>query len=147
MEKIKLVLGEQEHEIEQIKTRECRKWRAKVEACAGEIPKILKQAADSENVLLTDWQAIAALLESAFGTILGAPDTMLDLLGAYSPGLKKLLDDAWDQEIPAAFIEVVRHAYPFEQAVVEIRGLLPGLGNLATGLNLPSLSGGSGTTN
>lgn len=147
MEKIRLVLGEQEHEIEQIKTRAARKWRAAVEAFAGEIPKILHQAADSEQVDLTDFQAIAALLESAFGTILGAPDTMLDLLAAYSPELKKLLDQAWDQEVPAAFIEVVRHAYPFEQAILEIRKLLPGFRNLATGLSLPSPSGESGMTN
>lgn len=91
-----------------------KKWRDEVAGPFQELAVILKAANTVELNKLGD---LSDVIQALSGTLLGAVDTMLDLLFSYSPALGKerawIEENAYDEEALAAFAEVLKLAFPF----------------------------------
>lgn len=114
MRSVTVVLEGQEFEVTELRRRDSREWRERLEAEFGELSDAIQGAPDVE---LTDAQALGNLIRSVMGRVLRAPDIVADFLVDYAPNLKDAVEDGYDSEIIEAFIQVVGLAYPFGSAV------------------------------
>ena len=117
-------------------------WRASLGPVTDQIVGALRQA---QQLPFADWKAaniqdVIGLVTQVVPTLVNAPDTIHDLLIAYSPELQQdqaFIDStAHDPEIMAAFIQVVGQAYPFGQLMTYI-----GQGRATTSTNSPTPRG------
>lgn len=141
-QQITVKLGERQYTIDKLPIRQSKHWRQSLAEPFGEISQTLESASIVEVDQLGD---IAGLVRRASGVLLGSVDKMLDLLFAYSSALNAdreyIEENAYDDEALAAFVEVLKLAYPLEQLMYLIRGRTVS----KTSPNSLSQSGGSGT--
>jgi len=109
-----VTLGGREYTIKTLPIRQSRKWREKLAGPFGELVDVLEGAGTIE---LNSWRDIAGLVRVLSGRIIGSVDLILDLLFDYSPELRAdqewIEENAYDEEAMAAFVEVLKLAYPF----------------------------------
>lgn len=141
-QQITVTLGERQYTIDKLPIRQSKHWRQSLAEPFGEISQTLETASLVEVDQLGD---IAGLVRRAAGVLLGSVDKMLDLLFAYSSALaadrEYIEENAYDDEALAAFVEVLKLAYPLEQLMYLIRGRTVN----KTSLNSLSPNGASGT--
>ena len=141
-QQITVTLGGRQYSIEKLPIRQSQRWRQSLAEPFGEISQTLEAASLVEVDQLSD---IAGLVRRASGVLLGSVDKMLDLLFAYSSALaadrEYIEENAYDDEALAAFVEVLKLAYPLEQLMYLIRGRTVS----KTSSNLPLPNGVSGT--
>jgi len=126
---ITVTLGGQSYQVNQLPIKAAREWRTEFQKPFEEIALALSGAGSIE---LTDGKNLGGLLDTLRGVLLRSPDTLLEMLYAYSPLLKadsaRIEAEAFDDEVMLAFVEVLRLAYPFES----LMSFLSGLGSKAT---------------
>jgi hypothetical protein len=110
----KITLADTEYEVVELKSRQNRVWREKLEGHFQELATALENAPDME---LNDTQALANLVRSVSGKLLGSVDIIVDLVAAYDPALGAAVDDAYDSEILDAFVSILGLAYPFGSTI------------------------------
>lgn len=141
-QQITVTLGERQYVIDKLPIRQSKLWRQSLAEPFGEISQTLESASIVEVDQFGD---IASLVRRASGVLLGSVDKMLDLLFAYSATLaadrEYIEENAYDDEALAAFVEVLKLAYPLEQLMSAIRGRTVS----KTSPNLPLPNGTSGT--
>ena len=106
-------LGGAEYDLPPLSIKASKLWRALVEAPINDITATIS---GMEEIELTQMSDVAGLIEALKGTLLGAPDIIVDLLFAYSADLRAKRDDiedsATNEEAVIAFIEAVKQEFP-----------------------------------
>ncbi len=144
---ITVTLGDQEVEIQQLRTRPASEWRKSLQGPARDVIAQVSKLLNWSSVDLSDAKALDDLASAAMPLLTDSLDTVRDLVASYAPVLKAQIEDAYDDEIVAAFIQVVRLAFPFAQMMGAVRSLTSvGSSTPPTTASSPSVSGGAGTT-
>ena len=120
MRTVEITLNGEKHTVQELRSRANREWRAKLEAHFSELADALENAPDTD---LTDGSALAGLVRSVSGKLLRSVDILTELLVAYAPDLKPIIDDAYDSEILEAFTQVLGLAYPFGPMVNRLKAI------------------------
>jgi len=114
MDRVKVTLGGRDYEIEPLRYKKSQAWRRqlseKIDGIANVFSTVIELEIDSA-------EDIALIVTEAKSVLLDSMEDVFDLLMEYSPDLKKdrefIEEQAYDQEIVDAFIEVVKLAFPF----------------------------------
>lgn len=139
MNSFQIRLGERVHNVEILKARQAREWRSQVTLPVEIIQSLLASASTLD---LGDPNNISALLGMVSQYVFKSPDLIVDLVMSYCKLPEDVLDSAYDEEFFAAFIEVLKAAYPFGV----MSTMFPGLKLGAISKNLLSQNGESGET-
>ncbi len=144
---ITVKLGDQEVQIEQLRTRQASEWRKQLQGPAREVIGQVSKLLNWSSVDLSDAKALDDLASAAMPLLTDSLDTVRDLVAGYAPAVKAQLDDAYDDEIVSAFIAVVRLAFPFAEMMSAVRSMTSvGSSTQPTSQNSASVSGASGMT-
>lgn len=111
MRTIKVTLDGQEVEVRELRSRQNAAWRQRL--LEGPLAELTAALEAAPNVDLTDGQALAGLVRSVSGVVLGSVDTMAEMVAAYDEKLAEVVPKAYDSEIVEAFTAVLGLAYPF----------------------------------
>jgi hypothetical protein len=105
MAPIKVKFGETAYEIKLLRTMAQREWRTKL---TQELDPVLKNL----QITTSDAKVLSSGLVSALAQF---PEKLADLLFAYDQNLpkEKILEESTEEQIAAAFAEVMQVAYPF----------------------------------
>lgn len=118
-----VTLGEREYEIRALPIRVADVWREKLNGPFAEIIEVLQEA---EGVELNNARDIASLLRVVTGNLVESPRIIRGLLFEYAPNLLPdedyILDNAYDDEVFDAFVEVLKMAFPFGGMAKLFRG-------------------------
>jgi len=121
---IKVTLGDVEYEIAPLPIREAREVRQKFAAILEPAVNALQDAPKTE---MSDYSALAGLVSAVKDTLLGSVDQCLELLCDYSPEIashrEQIEEIAYDGEVMAAFVEVIKLLYPFGGLIPSLTGL------------------------
>ena len=132
MKQVTVELGGSEYTITPLTMRKSREWRQQLDA---PIARMIESFRMFQVVEVSDLNAIGQLLDNLRGVALGSVDLCAEAVFSYSPELEAARDEieeiAYDDEIVAAFVEVVKLAYPFGAMF----GMLNGLSGRATSKN------------
>lgn len=83
------------------------------------VTEALRAANGAGGVELTNLGSIADLMDKIGGLLAGSIDTVADMLFDFSPALaedrERIEAEGYDDEIIAAFVEVLKLLYPFGQ--------------------------------
>lgn len=141
MRTAKLSLGGKEYEVSQLPIKPAKAWRVKFKAFVGGITDVM---ASFSGVKLDSVEDLGKAIPAIMGVALDKLDEVAELVLAYSPELEKdrahIEENATDEEMIEAFMEVARLAFPLQKIVAAIP-----TGPTATAIskNLPSPSGDS----
>lgn len=112
------------YEVTELRSRANEAWRKQLQEPFAGLVAQLEGAADTD---LSSPRAIAALVQDTAGALLRSPDTLRELLFAYSPALEadreRILAEAFDSELLDAFVQVLKIAFPFGGMVDKLAGL------------------------
>ena len=153
-------LGDQEFTIKQLPTRPATAWRKKLVETdlVQEIKNIVtsqtiskmfqsrKAGQERGEMMISNMELSPELLNSVQQHLNDAPDVIFDLLYAYSPTLRMSRDyideHAYDDQLIAALVEVLKLVFPLGQLKAVFRGLT----GSTTSRSLSSPNTESGTT-
>lgn len=112
MKSVTVTIGGAEHTIRELPSRKAAAWRQGLQERLGDIAKLFESAPETDISSVT---AISGLVQQLGTLVVRSPDTVIELLLAYAPQLEEALsgEECYDSELIAAFIEVLRLAYPF----------------------------------
>lgn len=117
-------LGGKSYEVAALTYRRSKEWREELSGVFDGLVRVLEGV---EGVELSDLAGVGELVDVLRGTVLGAMDTVLELLRAYSPAIEadieRIEEEAFDEEILDAFVEVLKLAYPFGRLGTIVSGL------------------------
>jgi len=123
MRSVVVTLGGKPYEVRALSIRAAREWREKFQQPFQAMAAAL---GGMESIELTSGKSIADLLNVLQETLLRSPDTILEMLYAYSPEVmadkERIEREAFDDEVIAALVEVLKLAYPFGSLL----SLIPG---------------------
>lgn len=121
-----VTLGGVQYTVNELPSRRAAAWRESMRAKLGDVANLISAAPETD---ISSSAALANLVRSLGGTIIGSTDTIIELLFAYAPALaadrERIEAECYDSELLSAFVEVVKLAYPFGQ----LAGLLARFGN------------------
>jgi len=125
MQAVTVTLAGKAYQIEPLPMRPSRAFRERISGQIGGLAQALDTAGKGD-VELSDLSGIAALIERLGGTLAGSVDLIADLLFDYSPALQadreRIEAEAFDEEIIAAFGEVLKLLYPFGGILSSLTG-------------------------
>lgn len=156
MKSTKVKIAGREYTIESLKFKAERAWRKKYDQPISELIGAISSVSDASKKEFKDagelMREIGAVLFAQAGglikALLESPDTLLDAICEYAPALAAdrafIEENAYQDEITQAFVEVLQIAYPFGSLL----GIVKTLGQMEkqTEQNSPSPNGDSGKT-
>jgi hypothetical protein len=110
---VTVTLGEQQHTIEQLRRRESSGWRKGLQGPIDELVGPIVTILEAPEVDLRDAAGLRAIGKAIVPLLTDSVDRCAEALVAYAPNLRDAVDQAYDEEIIAAFAEVLRLAFPF----------------------------------
>lgn len=110
---ITVILGEQEHKITQLRRRESSGWRKGLQQPIEELVGPIVTVLEAPEVDLRDAAGLRAVGKAIVPLLTESVDRCADALVAYAPYLEQAVEEAYDDEIIAAFGEVLKLAFPF----------------------------------
>lgn len=122
MRTIEITLSGNKHTVRELPSRKAAAWRKMVQEKLGDVAKMVESAPSTD---ITDGAALATLVRNVGSLVVGSTDVVVELLFEYAPALQESDEDFYDSELVAAFVEVVKLAYPFGQ----LGGLLAKFGS------------------
>jgi len=130
MKTVTIVLDGTEYTVEELRSRNNAEWRAELEKHFSEIANAIEELGVGGEVEVNDFDAIAGLVRSFSGKLLGSVGIVHEMVKSYlPPNLHSTLDDAYDSEIIEAFIAILGLAYPFGSAVGKLVQLWETIGS------------------
>ena len=117
-----VTLGGVQHTISELPSRRAAAWRKQVQEKLGDVAKLVESAPETD---ISNSAALAGLVRNVGSLVVGSTDIVIELLYEYAPALRESDEDFYDSELIAAFVEVVKLAYPFGQ----LAGLLARFGS------------------
>ena len=120
---VTIELGGRQYEVKALPIKAARVWREKFNGPFGNVLEILNVS----QIELNSPADLGRLLVPLKDILLGSLDLAADLLFSYSPALavdrERIEAEAFDEEMVAALVEVVKLAFPFGEFVKLARGL------------------------
>ena len=107
-----ITLSGKQHTINELPSRRAAAWRKQVQEKLGDVAKLVESAPDTD---ISNSAALATLVRNVGSLVVGSTDIVVELLFEYAPALRESDEDFYDSELLAAFVEVVKLAYPFGQ--------------------------------
>ena len=133
MRQTTVTLGGKEHVIAELPSRKAAAWRQSLQNQIGGIADLIQTAPDTD---ISSGAALAHLVRSVGALLVGSTDIVIDLLFEYAPALEadreRIENECYDSELIAAFVEVVRLAYPFGELAGLMSRFASGAGNSRT---------------
>ncbi len=117
---VKITLAEKEYTVSELKGRDNAKWRTSFEHFFSDLASLMEKAPEIE---LTNMASLAGLIRSGSSLLLHSIDKVKELLLEYAPNISDVIDEAYDSEVMAAFLEVLKLAYPFGTLLDKVRRL------------------------
>jgi len=156
MKSIHVELAGKTYEIESLKFKAERAWRKKYDApitdLINAISHVRSLSGQEFNKPADLFKEIGSVLlthaNDLIKALLDSPDTLFEAICDYSPALAAdrqfIEENAYQDDIAKAFVEVLKIAYPFGSLL----GMVTSLGSLEkqTSPNSPSPNGASGKT-
>lgn len=153
MRTITVSLAGREYSVQQLPMKANRAWREKFNVPLKKLTDALQDAvrlsgkkfADDDRLLQAVGHLLATHLEEVTRILTGTIDLMGEAVYEYAPEIaadrERIEEEAFDDELIAAFMKVVQLAFPFGP----LMNLVPSLGQMAamTSPNSPSRSGAS----
>lgn len=151
MKSIQVNLGGRQYTIESLKFRAERAWRKKydvtINELIGAVSKVKELSSKEFDTTGGLFKEIGMVLlshaDDLIRALLNSPDILLEAICDYSPVLSAdrefIEENAYQDEIAAAFVEVLKIAYPFGSLL----GIVTSLGSVEkqTSPNSPAPSG------
>jgi hypothetical protein len=110
-------LAGKEYQVNPLPRLQAKAFRQRISDTIGDITNAMRMAGSASSVELTDLNSLAGLLDTVGGLLAGSIDQVADLLFDFSPELaedrERIEREGFDDEIIAAFLEVLRLLYPF----------------------------------
>jgi hypothetical protein len=123
MNDIRVKLGGKEYELKPKPIRKAREVRQMIEKPFGTAINALLDAPKKE---LNDLEGLGSLAISLKDTLLGSMDILLNIVCAYSEEIardrKQIEEEAFDEEVVKAFVEVIKLLYPFGSLAESVNG-------------------------
>jgi len=123
MKEIIVTLGKKEYILKPRPIRQAREVRKMIESPFGQAIGALTAVPDQD---LSDVQGLGKLALSLKDALLGSMDILLEVLAAFCPEVAadraRIEEEAFDEEVAAAFVEVVKLLYPFGSLVNSVNG-------------------------
>jgi hypothetical protein len=156
MKSITITLGDRTYTVQSLKFKAEREWRKKYDAPISNLITAVstvkhlstKQYEQTGELFKEIGMVLLSHADELLSALLNSPDTCFEAICDYSPAIAAdrafVEENAYQEEIARAFIEVVKLAYPFGSLL----GIATSLGSLEkqTTQSSPSLSGDSGKT-
>lgn len=143
MKTAKITIDGHELVIKELRHRKNSVWRKKLTGPLQKVTTMLAKGADTE-LDMTNIPGLIETLKSIGLTVLNSTDIICELLIEYAPEHQHVFEEAYDSELLEAFVEVLKLAYPFGQALTYLRQIGSNLASMSP--NLPEVSGDVGTT-
>lgn len=156
MRTITVSLAGREYSIEQLPIKANRAWREKFEAPVEKLASAFRDAVslgsrdfpDGNGLLQAVGDLLRTHMEIVAQVLINSIDMVGDAVCEYAPEIAadwgRIEEEAFDDELLAAFLKVVQLAYPFGQ-LVDLATRLGQMGT-TTSPNSPSPNGASGKT-
>lgn len=123
MKEVEVTLAGKKYQVRALPIKQARLWRAQFQAPFEGLVGALQNVGELE---LTNGAGLATLVSVVSGTLLGSMDLVLEMVFGYAPSLaadrERIEAEAYDEEALAAFIEVLKLAYPFGGVMRLFRG-------------------------
>jgi hypothetical protein len=125
MRSTSVTIAERQYTITELRARANTAWRKELDGVFGGIAGSIQAAmnTDTSNV-----QPMVQHIKSAISGVAGSVDEIKRLLYCYSPELSAdqdwIEDNAYESDLLAVFVEVLKLAYPFGGAIQGIAGLM-----------------------
>lgn len=117
MKPITVKLAGKEYQVDPLPRRAAKAFRQRITEQIGGVSQALRLADGAGGVELTNLGSIADIVDSVGGLLAGSIDLVADLLFDFSPELaadrERIETEGYDDEIIAAFLEVLKLLYPF----------------------------------
>ena len=136
-----VILDEKEYTIKELRHRQNKEWREKLEGYIEELAAAVEAGVESD---ITELTSIVQLVRAVVKYVIQSTDLMCELVILYAPNLSEAVEGSYDSEIADAFVEVLKLAYPFSKVIGTLRQLTSELPQ--TQRSSPLRNGGSGTT-
>lgn len=111
-----VTLGGVQYTINELPSRRAAQWRQSMQIKLGDVSALIESAPETD---ISSGVALANLVRDVGSTLIGSTDTLVELLFAYAPAMaadrERIENECYDSELIAAFVEVVKLAYPFGQ--------------------------------
>lgn len=157
MKKTSVTLAGRTYVVESLKFKAEREWRKKYDAPIGNLIGAIgnlqgigsKQFEKAGDLLKEVGATLLSNAGSLLQAMLDSPDIIFNAICDYSPTIQAdkayIEENAYQDEIAAAFVEVLKIAYPFGKLL----GIVTSLGSQEkqTTQSSPSVNGDSTTTN
>lgn len=119
---ITVSLGGKDYVVKQLPIRKAKAWRERLKQPFSTLSSALNSA---DKIELTNGSDLAGLINSLSDSVIDAPDMMFELLCLYCADIAAdrdvVSDNAYDDEVQTAFVEVLKLAYPFGKLMGLIR--------------------------
>jgi hypothetical protein len=127
---IAVTFGDQDYIIPHLRSKSAAQWRKTLMDKIGELTEQFGGLAEFEQADLTDMKQVSGLIQQFSHLLYGAPDLLIDLICAYAPGLGRevIEESAYDEELIAAFVAILKVAIPLDS----IKGMFTGLSGSTT---------------
>lgn len=132
MNTFSVTFGGRSFDVRPLNIKQAKAWRAKF---AAPFEQITQALAGAGKIQLDDGQQIAGLIQSISGTLIQSTDIVADMFFAYAdlPAARDWIEEnGTDQEMIAAFVEVLKAAYPFTSLLAIVQ---PGQAKVTTSKN------------
>ena len=117
-------LGGRAYEVKALPFRKNQAWRRSLSERFESVVRVLEGGPDVE---VTDLRGIGRLVREVRDLAVTSTDLMLDLVCQYAPEIaqdvERIEEEAYDEEIAQAFLEVCKIAFPFGKVMEMARGL------------------------
>jgi len=126
MSEFTVTLGGQTYTLHPLPIRAAKAWRVKFAEPFNALTQALAKAG---SIKLDSGSDLAGLVGSLSSTLIGSTDIVIEMLFEYAPELAadraRIEEQGTDPEAMAAFIEVLRVAYPFGSFLQLVRNGQP----------------------
>lgn len=122
---VTITLAGVNYTVTELRARDNAAWRKRLDEHFHDLSAVLSEWTKLEiNV-----DTVGRLVNLAREKLLGSADIIADLVCSYSPQLaenkEQILSATYDSELMAAFVEVLKLAFPFGPLVASLAKLLP----------------------
>lgn len=123
---VTITLGGKQYEIAEAPMRKNAAWRAGLSALLTDVGGLMESATSLELNNVGDLLAVVRQIQEV---LLAAPDRLTAMLFEYAPVLAadrtRIEAEVYESELIAAFVEVLKLAYPFGELLTLANGLAP----------------------
>jgi hypothetical protein len=123
---VTITLGGKTYEVAEAPMRKNAAWRASLSALLTDVGGLM---ASAETIELNNVSDLLAVVRQIQDVLLSAPDRVTAMLFDYSPVLaadrQRIEAEVYESEMIAAFVEVLKLAYPFGELLNLASGLAP----------------------